>query len=146
MTTAADVPQEQKAGWTSFIKSLAHMTGDLSSMTAPPCTSSSSYSLDVRADSAIFGAVILSPISLTEFPAYWCEHPHLFATISEGLSKQDRMERVLRWFIGTLKAQYTVRRDRHQWDDRAQRCFRRVTRRWDRRRRSAKLIQNFPRS
>ena len=34
---AADVPQEQKAGWASFIKSLAHMTGDLSSMTAPPC-------------------------------------------------------------------------------------------------------------
>jgi hypothetical protein len=35
--TGADVPADQKAGWTSFIKSLAHMTGDLSSMTAPPC-------------------------------------------------------------------------------------------------------------
>ncbi len=35
----ADVPAEQKAGWGAFIKSLAHMTGDLSSMTAPPCTS-----------------------------------------------------------------------------------------------------------
>ncbi len=35
----ADVPQDQKAGWASFIKSLAHMTGDLSSMTAPPCKS-----------------------------------------------------------------------------------------------------------
>lgn len=33
----ADVPEEQKAGWASFIKSLARMTGDLSSMTAPPC-------------------------------------------------------------------------------------------------------------
>lgn len=33
----ADVPDEQKAGWASFIKSLARMTGDLSSMTAPPC-------------------------------------------------------------------------------------------------------------
>jgi hypothetical protein len=31
------VPQEQKAGWASFVKSLAQMTGDLSSMTAPPC-------------------------------------------------------------------------------------------------------------
>ena len=35
--TGADVPQEQKAGWASFIKSLAGMTSDLSSMTAPPC-------------------------------------------------------------------------------------------------------------
>jgi hypothetical protein len=71
------IPQEQKAGWSSFIKvsyrgclchlvrrdatipdatltpdghrqSLASMTGDLSSMTAPP--------------------FILSPVSLTEFP------------------------------------------------------------------------------
>jgi len=35
--SGADVPQEQKAGWASFIKSLASMTSDLSSMTAPPC-------------------------------------------------------------------------------------------------------------
>jgi hypothetical protein len=36
-TAAAEIPQDQKAGWTSFLKSLAHMTGDLSAMTAPPC-------------------------------------------------------------------------------------------------------------
>jgi hypothetical protein len=47
-------------------------------------------------------------VSLTEFPAYWCEHPELFASISEGQTEQERVERVLRWFIGTLKAQYTV--------------------------------------
>lgn len=35
--SGADVPDEQKAGWASFIKNLARMTGDLSSMTAPPC-------------------------------------------------------------------------------------------------------------
>lgn len=88
----ADVPQEQKAGWASFIKSLAHMTGDLSSVTAPP--------------------FILSPISLTEFPAYWCEHPLLFASISQGANEQDRMERVLQWFIATLKGQYTARNEK----------------------------------
>ena len=101
--TASDVPQEQKAGWASFIKSLAHMTGDLSSMTAPPCKS-----LDDAQHITDICSVILSPVSLTEFPAYWCEHPHLFGCISEGLSAQDRMERVLRWFIATLKGQYTV--------------------------------------
>jgi hypothetical protein len=90
--------------------------------------------------------VILSPVSLTEFPAYWCEHPELFASISEGQTEQERVERVLRWFIGTLKAQYTVSR-------RGRGCgvggvdlvslvatemlrpCRRVTRRWARRRR-----------
>ncbi|KAI9635689.1 uncharacterized protein MKK02DRAFT_36807 [Dioszegia hungarica] len=88
----ADVPQEQKATWGAFLKSLTHMTGDLSSMTAPP--------------------FILSPVSLTEFPAYWCEHPGLFAEISEGTTPQDRMERVLRWFIATLKGQYTTRNEK----------------------------------
>lgn len=53
-------------------------------------------------------AVILSPTSLTEFPAYWCEHPELFAAISEGKDAEDRAERVLKWFIATLKGQYTV--------------------------------------
>jgi len=53
--------------------------------------------------------VILSPVSLTEFPAYWSEHPLLFASISQGVNEQDRMERVLKWFIATLKGQYTVR-------------------------------------
>jgi hypothetical protein len=57
-------------------------------------------------------AVILSPVSLTEFPAYWCEHPSLFAQISEGTTPQDRMERVLRWFIQTLKGQYTTRNEK----------------------------------
>ncbi|BEI86733.1 hypothetical protein CcaverHIS002_0700790 [Cutaneotrichosporon cavernicola] len=88
----ADVPQDQKAGWASFIKSLAHMTGDLSSMTAPP--------------------FILSPTSLTEFPAYWAEHPELFADISEGETEEDRMERVFLWFIATLKGQYTTRNEK----------------------------------
>ncbi|KAJ9112671.1 hypothetical protein QFC22_006173 [Naganishia vaughanmartiniae] len=87
-TSGTDVvPTEQKAGWTSFIKSLASMTGDLSSMTAPP--------------------FILSPTSLTEFPAYWCERPELFADIATGRTEQDRAEKVLRWFICTLKGQYT---------------------------------------
>ena len=49
-------------------------------------------------------------MSLTEFPAYWCEHPLFFAAISEGTTPQDRMERVLKWFIATLKGQYTVSR------------------------------------
>jgi len=86
------VPASQKGSWTTFLKSIASFSGDLSSLTAPP--------------------FILSPISLTEFPAYWCERPELFAAISEARNEEDRMIRVLKWFISTLKGQYTSRNEK----------------------------------
>ncbi|PWN38645.1 Oxysterol-binding protein [Ceraceosorus guamensis] len=83
------VPEAQKASWGSFIKSIASFSGDLSSMTAP--------------------SFILSPVSLTEYPSYWGEHPELFAACAQGRDDVERMTNVLRWFIGTLKGQYTSR-------------------------------------
>jgi len=85
------VPAAQRGSWTSFVKSIASFSGDLSSMTAPP--------------------FILSPVSLTEFPAYWCERPELFAAIADGKTPEDRAIAVLRWFISTLKGQYTSRNE-----------------------------------
>ncbi|KAH7909302.1 hypothetical protein BJ138DRAFT_238749 [Hygrophoropsis aurantiaca] len=85
------VPAAQKSSWTSFVKSLASFSGDLSSMTAPP--------------------FILSPTSLTEFPAYWCERPELFAAIADGKTEEERSLIVLKWFISTLKGQYTSRNE-----------------------------------
>ncbi|CEL59175.1 Protein KES1 OS=Ustilago maydis (strain 521 / FGSC 9021) GN=KES1 PE=3 SV=1 [Rhizoctonia solani AG-1 IB] len=87
----AAVPQAQKGTWTSFVKSLASFTGDLSSLTAPP--------------------FILSPVSLTEFPAYWSERPELFSAIADGKTELDRAQAVLKWFISTLKSQYTSRNE-----------------------------------
>jgi hypothetical protein len=87
----AAVPAGQKQSWSQFIKSIASFSGDLSSLTAPP--------------------FILSPVSLTEFPAYWGEHPNLFADIAAGKNEEERMVRVLKWFISTLKGQYTTRND-----------------------------------
>ncbi|KAF8762041.1 Oxysterol-binding protein [Rhizoctonia solani] len=87
----AAVPQAQKGTWTSFVKSLASFTGDLSSLTAPP--------------------FILSPVSLTEFPAYWSERPELFSAIADGKTELDRAKAVLKWFISTLKSQYTSRNE-----------------------------------
>src|SRR5260370_1176869 len=49
--------------------------------------------------------------ALHRFPAYWCERPELFAAISEGTTAKDRAKRVLRWFISTLKGQYTSRNE-----------------------------------
>ncbi|KAK2460375.1 hypothetical protein APHAL10511_007540 [Amanita phalloides] len=85
------VPVAQRSGWTSFLKSIASFSGDLSSLTAPP--------------------FILSPVSLTEYPAYWCEYPELFSDIAAAMPGEERALVVLRWFISTLKGQYTSRNE-----------------------------------
>ena len=54
----------RRQGWGQFLKSIASFSGDLSAMTAP--------------------SFILSPVSLTEYPSYWGEHPDLFAKCSQG--------------------------------------------------------------
>jgi len=85
------VPVAQRSSWTSFLKAIASVSGDLSSLTAPP--------------------FILSPVSLTEFPAYWCERPELFAAIADATTQEQRALAVLKWFISTLKGQYTSRNE-----------------------------------
>ncbi|KAG8875299.1 Oxysterol binding protein [Tulasnella sp. 331] len=92
MAEAEAVPAGQKSSWGAFLKQLASLSGDLSSMTAPP--------------------FILSPVSLTEYPSYWCERPDLFAAIADGKTPEDRAMKVLRWFIATLKGQYTSRNEK----------------------------------
>ncbi|KAJ7279049.1 hypothetical protein C8J57DRAFT_1175901 [Mycena rebaudengoi] len=91
MTETDAVPAAQRSSWTSFLKAIASVSGDLSSMTAPP--------------------FILSPVSLTEYPAYWCERPELFAEIASGKTPEARALAVLKWFISTLKGQYTSRNE-----------------------------------
>ncbi|GAA5976232.1 hypothetical protein JCM21900_000654 [Sporobolomyces salmonicolor] len=86
---ATAVPAAQKAGWTSFLKSIASFSGDLSSLTAPP--------------------FILSPTSLSEFPSYWGEPTTLFAAIADGTTPEDRQLRVTKWFLSTLSGQFTRR-------------------------------------
>ncbi|SPC67903.1 related to KES1 - Member of an oxysterol-binding protein family [Ustilago sp. UG-2017b] len=83
------VPKEQRQGWGQFLKSIATFSGDLSSLTAP--------------------SFILSPVSLAEFPAYWGEHPSAFAEIAKGKDEVERMNLVLKWFVSTLKGQFTAR-------------------------------------
>lgn len=74
---------------TQFLKSIASFSGDLSKMTAP--------------------SFILSPVSLAEYPSYWGEQPDTLTAIIEGKTPEERMAAVLRWFIATLKGQYTSR-------------------------------------
>ncbi|KAF6750809.1 oxysterol binding protein [Ephemerocybe angulata] len=90
-TVGDAVPASQRGSWSSFLKSIASFSGDLSSLTAPP--------------------FILSPVSLTEFPAYWCERPDLFCAIADAKEGEERHLAVLQWFLSTLKDQYTSRNE-----------------------------------
>jgi len=94
MSTAegANVPPQAKTSWTSFLKSLAGFNGDLSSLTAP--------------------AFILSSTSLTEFSTYWAEHPSVFVAPASEPDPAKRALLVLKWFITTLKQQYTSRNEK----------------------------------
>ncbi|GAB7355533.1 hypothetical protein MBLNU459_g6015t1 [Dothideomycetes sp. NU459] len=89
---ASAVPPQSKGSWTSFLKSLASFNGDLSSMTAP--------------------AFILSTTSLTEFSAYWAEMPSLLVAPAAEPDAQKRSMLVLKWFLSTLKQQYTSRNEK----------------------------------
>ncbi|TVY90031.1 Protein kes1 [Lachnellula willkommii] len=80
------IPTQQKGAFFSFIKSIATFKGDLSSLTAPP--------------------FLLSPQSVTEYSAYWAEHPTLFVAPTHEDDAQKRVLSVLKWFLSTLKQQH----------------------------------------
>jgi len=90
-TEGAGAPAAQRGSWTAFLKSLASYNGDIASMTAPP--------------------FIVGTISLTEFSAYWAEHPSVFVAPAAEPDPARRAMLVLKWFLSTLKQQYCSRSD-----------------------------------
>ncbi|GAB1203424.1 hypothetical protein APSETT445_002059 [Aspergillus pseudonomiae] len=93
MSSSKDaIPASSKGSWSSFLKSIASFNGDLSSLTAPP--------------------FILSSTSLTEFSAYWAEHPHLLVAPATEVDPEKRALAVLKWFISTLHQQYCTRSEK----------------------------------
>lgn len=81
----------QKSTWLSFLKSIASFSGDLSTLTAP--------------------SFILSGTSLLEYSAYWAEHPELLCSIPEQVSPEQRMVAVVKWYLATLKGQFSARHE-----------------------------------
>lgn len=57
-------------------------------------------------------AFILSPVSLTEFSAYWAHHPSIFVAPAAESDPKKRALLVLKWFLSTLKQQYASRSDK----------------------------------
>ena len=102
----AGVAPSNRGSWATFLKvrnrlspctfkpsqSIASFNGDLSSLTAPP--------------------FILGTISLTEFSAYWTEHPSIFVAPASESDPAKRALLVLKWFLTTLKQQYSSRSDK----------------------------------
>ncbi|KAL3453665.1 hypothetical protein BJX65DRAFT_264637 [Aspergillus insuetus] len=88
----AGISAQNKTTWSSFLKSIASFNGDLSSLTAPP--------------------FILSGTSLTEYSAYWAEHPALFVAPAQEPDAEKRALAVLKWFLSTLRQQYCSRSEK----------------------------------
>jgi hypothetical protein len=76
----------------TLYQNISSFSGDLSSLTAPP--------------------FILSSTSLTEYSAYWVSHPDLLKTIPQEGDPQKRAALVLKWFLSTLKSQYSSRNEK----------------------------------
>ena len=89
---SSDECAQNKGSWTAFLKSISSFSGDLSSLTAPP--------------------FILSSTSLTEFSSYWAEHPSIFVAPADESDPAKRALLVLKWFLSTLKQQYSSRNEK----------------------------------
>lgn len=55
---------------------------------------------------------ILSTTSLTEYSSYWAEHPSVLVAPAAEQDAQKRAMLVLRWFLTTLKQQYSSRSEK----------------------------------
>jgi hypothetical protein len=75
-----------------FLQNIASFSGDISSLTAPP--------------------FILSSTSLTEYSAYWISLPSVFTDPSKESDPEHRAVLVLKWFLSTLKQQYSSRNEK----------------------------------
>lgn len=98
-----------------LIHSAASQTFLAISLRSPPRLSSSppfpSQSFPVRHNLPEIIVLLTKSRWLAWPTAYWCERPELFAAISQGKTSEDRARRVLKWFISTLKGQYTSRNE-----------------------------------
>lgn len=55
---------------------------------------------------------ILSSTSLTEYSAYWAEHPAVFVAPAREADPEKRALLVLKWFLTTLHQQYSSRSEK----------------------------------
>ncbi|CAO3650740.1 unnamed protein product [Cunninghamella blakesleeana] len=90
------IPADQQGSFSSFLKTLASFTGDLSSLTCP--------------------SFLLAPISLLEYSSFWADQPTLFAAIGKSDDAEERFYAAIKWFISSLNGSFSSRVPKGEWE------------------------------
>ncbi|KAI9321718.1 hypothetical protein BX666DRAFT_1904919 [Dichotomocladium elegans] len=90
------IPADQQGSFSSFLKTLASFTGDLSSLTCP--------------------SFLLAPISLLEYSAFWADQPALLTDIPKADSAEERFYAAIKWFISSLNGSFSSRVPKGEWE------------------------------
>ncbi|ORZ13116.1 hypothetical protein BCR42DRAFT_419213 [Absidia repens] len=90
------IPADQQGSFSSFLKTLASFTGDLSSLTCP--------------------SFLLAPISLLEYSSFWADQPTLFSSIGESDDAEERFYAAVKWFISSLNGSFSSRVPKGEWE------------------------------
>ncbi|KAI8329109.1 hypothetical protein BC941DRAFT_443467 [Chlamydoabsidia padenii] len=90
------IPVDQQGSFSSFLKTLASFTGDLSSLTCP--------------------SFLLAPISLLEYSSFWADQPTLFSSIGDSDDAEERFYAAVKWFISSLNGSFSSRVPKGEWE------------------------------
>ncbi|KPI44139.1 Protein kes1 [Cyphellophora attinorum] len=90
-TPSDDAISANRSTLREFLASLSTIRGDLSTITAPP------FVLDTK--------------STVELPQYWAEHLDSFVAPAQSNDPGERMLRVLKWWLSSLRGQQYAGRD-----------------------------------
>ncbi|KAI8997706.1 hypothetical protein BDB01DRAFT_772046 [Pilobolus umbonatus] len=94
--TLESIPADQQGSFSSFLKTLASFTGDLSSLTCP--------------------SFLLAPASLLEYSSYWADQPSLLCDIGKSSDPEERFFAAFKWFISSLNGSFSSRVPKGEWE------------------------------
>ncbi|KAI8061141.1 hypothetical protein BC940DRAFT_310643 [Gongronella butleri] len=90
------IPVDQQGSFSSFLKTLASFTGDLSALTCP--------------------SFLLAPISLLEYSSYWADQPTLLSSVGDSDNAEERFHAAIKWFISALNGSFASRLPKGEWE------------------------------
>ncbi|KAI7888520.1 uncharacterized protein EV154DRAFT_517289 [Mucor mucedo] len=94
--TLESIPADQQGSFSSFLKTLASFTGDLSSLTCP--------------------SFLLAPISLLEYSSFWADQPELLSSVGKSDNAEERFYAAIKWFISSLNGSFSSRVPKGEWE------------------------------
>ncbi|KAG1472644.1 hypothetical protein G6F56_001414 [Rhizopus delemar] len=94
--TLESIPADQQGSFSSFLKTLASFTGDLSALTCP--------------------SFLLAPISLLEYSSFWADQPHLLSNVGQSDNAEERFYAAVKWYISALNGSFSSRVPKGEWE------------------------------